>query len=155
MSTQIDSDEVKALLSRILEQRTFSAEAAEGIATLRAEKASLIEKLEAAISLNREKEATLAAMLKSNEKLSLEITQKNRVIQDIVAREAKVASHEKDAAVSAAKTEAYRECVGLIFRNTVLKKTMFGTAPAATSANPNQYVKDSVSVSSDETFAEE
>lgn len=57
----------------------------------------------------------------------------------IAKREATCLELEKAAIRADATAGTFRECFGLVFRNLEMRSSMFGNAPAPTSANPNYY----------------
>jgi predicted nucleic acid-binding Zn-ribbon protein len=139
-----ESNEVMQALQKLLEQRTFSVEAAEGIAKLREENSSLKARIESANS-RAETNSNEASRLRSE----LEAT-KNE-LKALREREGKIIEHEKAVAVANAKVEMAREMSGLIFRNTEIRRAAFGTVAPAASANPNYYPPASIPVNNTET----
>lgn len=139
-----ENNEVMQALQKLLEQRTFSVEAAEGIAKLREENSSLKARIESAHK-RAEDSTNEASRLRSE----LEATKGE--LKALREREAKIVEHEKAVAVANAKVEMVREMSGLIFRNTEIRRASFGNVAPAASANPNYYPPQSVPVNSNET----
>lgn len=143
----VPADEMKELLQRLLEKQTFSLEAAEGIAKLREQNASLKMQLER--SQEREKEfrersGGLAAVLEKAED----------ELKDLRTRERNIAAHETAVAVANARAETMKEMAGLIFRNTEVRRSMVGQAPQGSSASQSSYMPSTVPIHEDVKISE-
>lgn len=140
-------DEMKVLLQRLLEKQTFSVEAAEGIAKLREQNATLNQRLEYANARVKDQGQDVTRLESALEKATKEL-------QELRSRESKIVEHEKAVAVANARAETMKEMAGLIFRNTEIRRNMSGLAAPATSANPNYYPPQNVPVSETHTTTE-
>lgn len=140
-----ESGAILIAVRQLLEQRTFSVEAAEGIAKLREENAALKTAYQNAERWHGESRAQLSAV-----KAELETTKSE--LAALRKREADIIKHERDVAVAQAESKTMLTMAQLIFRNPTIVRTFSGTVPASPSANPNQYVPEKVNV--DQTTTE-
>lgn len=116
-----------AKLNQIIEQGTFSLQATEAVSKLREENATLkgtikerglqVEKLTGQLNATRTELHVAQVELGK-------IDAARKVVAD---REAKVFEHEKAAAVAQAQAETFRHCFGMVFRNTEVKREIFGS----------------------------
>ena len=134
-----ENNELLSAVNKLLEQRTFSVEAAEGIAKLREENSSLKARLESANS-RAETNANEVTRLRS------ELEAMRVELKTLREREGKIVEHERNVAVASAKVEMAREMAGLIFRNTEVRRSMFGNVAPPPSANPSYYPPQNVPV---------
>jgi hypothetical protein len=123
------SESLTDIIDRMVQERTFGLEGLEAVKLLK-EKAtaqtSLIESLEKRLETSRTEYGTQAARL----------TEVNRQVMafqtreaELVERERKIFDHEKTAAVATAQSAAYRDVVGMAFRNTTVREHVLSNNP--------------------------
>lgn len=149
MSTAADN--LQRAIEEMVTSKTLSLEAVEYVNRIKANCATLTDENE-----------KLAGTLKSTQELArerAEIIDKMRETEKTIAaretavalREKAVTELEKSTAVAKAESAVFEKCIGLVFRNAEVRSSMFGQAPTAANANPNQYQNPTVSVSEDRT----
>ena len=123
--------QLTALIDQLVQDRTFSVEGVEAIAALR-ERAADLESFNdglerATTELRREKELAEGGASRLETELKL-----CRDREDAVAeREDKVTALELNAACAQARAETFKECFGIVFKNTEVRREMFGSVPVA------------------------
>lgn len=127
-------DELTKLIDQMVQEKTFSMEAVSAINVLR-EKA---EAMEETIKVSKEAHEDCAKRYNelSDEKSKLQNQLSTWKIREseIAKRETYIQQLETAKEVSKAKEDTFRECVTLIFRNTLVRDDMFGTKPMADSS---------------------
>jgi hypothetical protein len=142
-SEQATLESVNAMMEKLLQQQTFSAQAVEGITKQREENNALKLRV---LALEKDIEARRLAfddVKTENARLQARIKEFEAQEKAVREREAKAASNETATAVAQAESKTFEKCVTLIFRNTQMRETIFSREPLPTvsSANPNQYIQ--------------
>lgn len=144
MTTNDQTAELLAKVNQVIEAGTFSLQAAESIAKLREENATLKAKVTAleascAATLNEKRLADAEVQrLRANES---QLDARKKVVEE---REAKLHEQERLAAVANARADTYKECVGLVFRNAEVRREVFASEQAT---GGNSYPGQTVSTS--------
>lgn len=144
--TEPDNASILAAINRLVEDRTFSAQATEAIAKLRERTANLEKDLASSTAQLDGVRKELAAALADNTKLRAVVDRVDAREKVLAAREEKVALLEQKAAVAEGQLAAYREVTGLVFRNLETRREMLGNVAPAASANPTYYPPATVPV---------
>ena len=127
-------DELTKLIDQMVQEKTFSMEGVAAINELR-EQAELMQKTIKQLQESFKKENECANRLRNdNDALKGELKNWRAREEKLTNRESKITELEKDRAVANAKADTFRECVGLVFRNTTVRENMVGTRPVAESS---------------------
>lgn len=125
-----DTTNITEAIDKIIEEETFSASAVEGIKALRDKAADLefeVKDLSDRLTAETKNSSAVETELSAFKGQQSVVAARESAVKE---REEKITELEKGQAVSAARAETYKECVGLIFRNTEFKRSMFGQAPS-------------------------
>lgn len=143
MKTLVDA------IDALVKERTFTADALEGVVALKARAAALEKQLTEVVAL---REQTQQQLQRTTDRLNEQLGIENRIKarEDAVyTREQQMTKLERETAVAQAVSATWKEAVTLIFRNTQIRESMMGVAPHAGTANPNAYTADTVAVHRD------
>lgn len=139
MTTLLDQGEQSKLMQQIaalIHEKTFTAEAIEGIKLLHEE----CKKLEANAFIQAERIDTLErdkkAFMLAYDKAQVELKEFRDREGNLVNREARVTELEKTTAVASGKLEAFSDAFHTIFKNTVVRESITGSIPVATGDPP-------------------
>jgi hypothetical protein len=131
------TEELNKAVSNLVESKTFTVEAADCIARLRATVATVtaentmlqaqVASLSKRVSDSLEENGRLA-------KLVANVEGRETAVQQ---RECRMHALETEKAVAHARAETYKECVGLVFRNAEFRSSMCGSAPNPAYGQPN------------------
>jgi hypothetical protein len=123
------SESLTDIIDRMVQERTFGLEGLEAVKLLK-EKAtaqtSRIETLERQVENGR---TELGAQQARNSELSRQVMNFQTRETELVERERKIFDHEKTAAVATAQSAAYRDVVGMAFRNTTVREHVLSNNP--------------------------
>ncbi len=124
-------DELTQLIDKMVHEKTFSMEGVEAVKALR-DKAQDMEAELTRIKAGYEREKQqVSAWERKNGAAENRLKAWEAREQALQKRELTMTELEKAAAVARAKEETFRECVGLVFRNSTLRREMFGQQPIA------------------------
>ena len=122
-------DKLTQLIDQMVQEKTFTMEGVTSINMLR-ERAKGLEEENLRLLETQEKYAETIS-LSSQEKAELrgQLKAWGERVKELTEREEKITHLEKVAAVETAKSETYKECVSLIFRNSIIRQDMYGQTP--------------------------
>lgn len=124
-------EKLTQLIDELVSEKTFNLDAVEGIQKLR-ERAEALETKSVSLEEKLEKEEGKSVKeIVKNDKLLQELSEWRSRESSLSEREKKITELEKAKAVAQAESATFEKCVGLVFRNTMLRKDAFGQVPVA------------------------
>ena len=132
------TEELTKLIDKIVHEKTFSLDGVKAIDLLREKVESLEESHKRLFKKGRtDREEINKYVLKCGD-LQRTVDDYSTREEKLEKRELAIWSLETTVKVQEARASTYKECVELIFRNTSLRREMYGNTPVPT--DPNGYV---------------